>query len=321
MWFFTMISMASGVSVFIFGLLIMKHMLESSFKEKLSFMMKKFTKNRFSGVLTGIAVTVGLQSSSASSVLCAALVDSGILSVQKAFWIIVGANIGTTFTGLLTAYSFADTAPVFALLGIVFISVAKNKKYRHMGLFFMGFGLLFVGMRLMTEASEGIKDMPILYEMLILCKSPVAGILTGCLFTAVIQSSSVVTALLQSLGQQGIIGINQAFYIILGSNIGTCATCAIASIGLKNGAKKVSLMHIFYNFFGAVLFFFVAEIWPLPILTETYFPGNIKTQIAAVNIFFNVSCGILALLLPIKEKKDEKMYFPAYLHLFSRVLR
>lgn len=303
MWFFTVVNLASGVAIFIFGLLLMKYSLENSFKEKLSEIMQKFTGNRFLGVMTGILVTVGLQSSSASSVLCAAFVDSKILSVKKAFWIIVGANIGTTFTGILTSYSFSDSAPIFSLLGIILLSISKNKKYRYFGLFFTGFGLLFAGMRFMEDACSTVKDMPVIYEMLTLCESPVAGMLTGSLFTAVIQSSSVVTALLQSMGQQGIIGIKQAFYIILGSNIGTCATCAIASMGLKNGAKKVALIHILYNFFGAALFFAVTAFYPIPYMIEAYFPGNIKMQIAVINIVFNIFTALIALLLPIKEEK------------------
>ena len=299
------LSLAVGVSVFIFGMLLMKYALENSFREKLGVILEKFTSNRFSSVFTGAFVTMAMQSSSASSVLTAAFVDSGILSLYRAFWIIVGANVGTTFTGLLTAFSFTETAPAFCIPGIILLSMSKKRKLNSIGIFLTGFGLLFVGMALMGEATGEIKNYDFFTEILISCSSPVMGILTGCLFTAVIQSSSAVTALLQTLGNDGILGIRQAFYIILGSNIGTCATCSIASMGLKAGAKKVSLMHILYNFFGAVIFLVIAEFFPLPEIVENYFPGNIKTQIAAVNIVFNISTAVFALVLPIREKQTQ----------------
>lgn len=289
----------------------MKYSLENSFRDKLSIYLEKFTANRFSGVLTGAFVTAAMQSSSASSVLTATFVDSGLLSLYRAFWIIVGANVGTTFTGLLTALSFTETAPLFTVIGITLLSLNKKEKLNLLGMFFIGFGLLFVGMDIMGDAAKGISELPFVSEILINCSSPLSGILTGCLFTAVVQSSSAVTALLQSLAENGIIGIRQAFYIILGSNIGTCATCIIASFGLKSGAKKVSLLHVFYNFFGAVLFLIIAEIFPLPEIIENLTGGSIKTRIALINIVFNLSTAIIALFLPVgKNQRKIKNRFP-----------
>ncbi len=299
----TVISLGTGVAVFMLGMLLMKYVLENSLGKTLGVYLKKFTSNRFSALLTGAFVTMGLQSSSASSVLTAALVDSGILSLYSAFWIIVGANTGTTFTGLLTALSLTKTAPLLTVVGVGLISFTSNKRLNTAGVFLSGAGLLFVGLDIMGRASQGISEIPLVADILIGCDNPVTGVLMGCLFTALIQSSSAVTALLQTLGADGIIGTRQAFYIILGSNIGTCATCAIASMGLKNGAKKVSVMHILYNFFGAVLFVIIAEIFPLPEITEELFNAGIKTRIAVLNILFNVSTAVIALLLPVKEKK------------------
>lgn len=300
MTFQNVLSAAVGIAVFVFGMLLMKYSLEIMFGKKLEEYMRRLTVNRLSGILTGAFVTVMLQSSSASSVLTATLVDSGMLSLWGAFWIIVGANIGTAFTGLLTAFSFTETAPVFAVAGIALLSLTKKRSLYAPSLFLTGFGLLFVGMNTMSSAAEMIKEAPAVFSLLASCTSPVSGILTGCFVTAVIQSSSAITALLQTLASQGVIGIRQAFFIILGSNIGTCATCAVASIGLKNGAKKVSMMHIIYNLAGAVLFAVISDFIPLPELSERYFPGNIRTQIAFINIAFNIFSALPVVFIPVK---------------------
>ncbi len=319
MGFITVVSLCSGVAVFMFGMLLVKYSLEEGYKEKLSNILKKFTSNRFTGVLTGTFVTAAMQSSSASSVLTAAFVDSGMLSLYRAFWIIVGANLGTTFTGLLTAFSFSEAAPAFTVIGIIFLTFNQNVKLNRTGILFIGLGLLFVAMDIMGEAAKGISELPVISEILSLCNNPFTGIITGCLLTAVIQSSSAVTALLQTLANDGVIGIRHAYFIILGSNIGTCATCAVAAAGLKSGAKKVSLIHIFYNFAGAVLFFIIAEIFPLPEMTEYYVKGGIKTQIAVVNIMFNLVPAVIALFLPIREDyiKNFFSHVRLYKHLHS----
>lgn len=299
-------TLGSGVSVFMLGMLLIKYSLGENFTEKSEELLKKFTSGRFSGTLLGTAATAVLQSSSASSVITAALVDSGHLSLYGAFWIIVGANLGTTLTGLLTAVSISEIAPFAVIAGISLISLTKKKALHGAGVFFAGFGLLFIGMDIMENAVSGIKDSPVIYGILGSCSSPFTGLLTGSLFTAAIQSSAAVTALLQTMAYDGIIGINQAFYIILGSNIGTCATCLIASMGLGGGAKKVAYMHVIYNLAGSLLFVFLDAFIPLSGFAGSLFPDNIKLQIGALNVFFNGISAFFALLLPIKEKRKNR---------------
>ncbi len=302
----SVLSLSVGISLFMFGMLLIKYSLEKSFREKIVILFEKFTKNRFSCMLTGILVTFALQSSSASSVLTAAFTDSGILTLRKAFFIIVGANIGTTFTGLFTAFSFTRFAEIFCLAGIIILIISKSAKMHYRGILFTGLGILFVGMNTMSEASLVLKDSPFIYETLKSCSSAVTGILVGCFFTALIQSSSATTALLQTLAFEGIIGIRHAFYIILGSNIGTCATCAVSCIGLDSNAKKVSLMHIIYNLAGTVIFAFIAEFLPLPEVSLRIFPDNVKAQIAFLNILFNVLSAVIFMLLPLKRVSNSK---------------
>lgn len=310
-------ALGTGISVFMLGMMLIKYSLGENFSKKSEELLKKFTSGRFSAAAVGTLATAVLQSSSASSVITATLVDNGALSLYGAFWIIVGANLGTTFTGLLTAVSFSEFAPAACILGIALISLTKKKALYGAGVFLTGFGLLFVGMDIMENAAGDIKNSPVIYDILQKSSSPLTGILTGSLFTAVIQSSAAVTALLQTMAYDGIIGIRQAFYIILGSNIGTCATCFIASMGLGGGAKKVALMHIFYNFAGSLLFVFLAFFVPLPEITGSLFTGNIKMQIGFINVVFNGVCALAALILPIKEKNKEKQH----LHFVSPVVK
>jgi len=302
------ISLGSGVALFMFGMLLVKYSLEKNYGDKMKDILSKFTGNRFLSTLTGAFVTFALQSSSASSVLTAAFVDSGYLTLYKAFWIIVGANAGTTFTGLLTAVDFSNYTGILLVIGIIIISVCKKQRNINKGVLLSGLGMMFTGLTFMGNAVNGVKEHKIFISILSSCSSPVTGILSGALVTAVIQSSSAVTAVLQSLAGEGLIGIRQAFYMILGANIGTCATCAIASMGLSGGAKKVSLMHIMYNLSGSVLFVFLSSFIPVPEIVEGFCGNNMKLSIALINIIFNVCTAVAALSLPIKEKTEPGAY-------------
>lgn len=315
----SLFAITTGVAVFMLGMLLIKYSLSENFTEKSEMLLKKFTSGRFSATAVGTLATAVLQSSSAASVITSALADNGAISLYGAFWIIVGANLGTSFTGLLTAVSLSEIAPFAVTIGIALISFARKKALHCAGVFFAGFGLLFIGMNIMEGAAAEIRDNPVIYGVLEGCSSPFAGILTGSFFTALIQSSAAVTALLQTMAYDGIIGIRQAFYIILGSNIGTCATCLIASLGLGGGAKKVSYMHILYNLAGSLLFVFLSFFVPLPEIAGDIFPGNIKLQIGALNVIFNGASAIIALMLPIKEKnKKRDLHFVRSMVKYSR---
>ncbi len=315
----SLFALATGVAVFMLGMMLIKHSLGENFTEKSEKLLKKFTSGRFSATVVGTVATAVLQSSSASSVITAALADNGTISLYGAFWIIVGANLGTTFTGLLTAVPLSEIAPFAVVIGIALILLSKKKILHGTGVFFAGFGLLFIGMNIMEEAASDIKNSTVIYGMLENCSSPFTGILTGSFFTALIQSSAAVTALLQTMAYDGIIGIRQAFYIILGSNIGTCATCFIASSGLGGGAKKVAYMHIIYNLAGSLLFVFLSFLIPLPEIAGNLFPGNIKMQIGALNVIFNGASAVIALMLPIKEKnKKRDLHFVPRMVKYSR---
>ena len=284
-----------------FGMLLIKQTLGETFSEKSGKMLRRFTKGRLSALASGTLITALLQSSSAVSVLTAAFADRGIISLYKALWVIVGANLGTTFTGMLTGLPFSDAASFSCVVGVCLISLSKKKNAVSAGYFLTGFGLLFVGMDMMEAAAGELRHSAVLYDILRGSSAPLTGLLTGCFFTALIQSSSAVTALLQTMAEDGIIGMNQAFYIILGANIGTCATCFIASRTLGGAARRVAVMHVLYNLCGSLIFVVIAEIFPLTEIALRLFPGEIKLQTGFLNVFFNGTCALLMLLLPIKE--------------------
>lgn len=302
--FFSAIFLGVGISLFVFGMLLIRYTLKENFGEKMKYILSGCTKNRFSAVFTGAFVTFAMQSSSASSVLTAAFVDSGYLSRDKAFWIIVGANAGTAFTGLITATDMTKTAPALCILGVALISFTKKKKTAAAGIFLTGLGLLFVGMKLMGDAVNGISDSAFFAKVLSMCASPLSGMLAGMFFTALIQSSSAVTALLQVLAADGLAGIRHIYYIILGSNIGTCATCAISCAGLSKGAKSVAYMHIIYNAVSSILFLVVSVFFPLPEFIQSVSDGNIKASVALINIVINTATVFPALLVPVNKLTD-----------------
>lgn len=299
----TFIAVASGIAVFIFALRLLSTALRDSFAAELSRLLAKFTKNRFSACLTGALVTAAMQSSSASTVMTAALADSGVISVYSALWIVIGANVGTTLTGLLTAADFTGIAPLFSVAGALLLSFGKKKKLCAAGSALMGLGLMFVGMNIMNGAVRGLESSAFISELLKNCGNPVTGVLNGALVTAVIQSSAALTAILQTLSVNGAVGIRQAYYIILGANIGTCATSAVAAMGLKSSAKKVAAAHIIFNLAGSLFFVLIAAFIPVPELIAEKCAGGIKTQIAAVNIIINIVSAAAALCLPLKKPK------------------
>lgn len=302
--FISFIGIAGSVALFMFGMLLVKYALEKEYGSSMKQILSEFSKNRITGFITGTFVTVALQSSSASSVLTAAFVDSGYLTLYNAFWIIVGANTGTTFTGLLSAWDFSAYSGILLVAGIMIISFCKKEKTTAKGLLLSGLGMMFTGLSLMGDSVNAIKDHEFFVSLLSSCNSPVPGIVSGAFVTALVQSSSAVTAILQSLAGEGLMDINQAYFMILGANIGTCATCAVASAGLSSGARKVSLMHILYNLAGSVLFAVASVFIPVAEIIFSVSGGNIKLSIALINIVFNSVTAAVALMLPIRKKKN-----------------
>ena len=229
-------ALLGGLALFLYGMHQMSEGLNAAAGEKMKQILERLTKNRFLGVGVGAAVTAVIQSSSATTVMVVGFVNSGMMTLRQAVWIIMGANIGTTITGQLIALDAGAVAPLLAFWGVVLILFAGKDRIRYIGGIVAGLGILFIGMDMMSSAMEPLQKSQTFVNMISKFDNHVIGILAGAVFTAVIQSSSASVGILQALAMSGIIGLPQAVYVLFGQNIGTCITAVLASIGTKINA-------------------------------------------------------------------------------------
>ena len=236
-----------GLALFLYGMQMMSTGLEVAAGNKMRVILEKLTANRFVGVLVGAVITAIIQSSSATTVMVVGFVNSGMMTLNQAIWIIMGANIGTTITGQLIALDVSEIAPLVAFLGVVAIVFLKNEKVKHVGEILAGIGVLFIGMDMMGSAMKPLADSESFVSILTKFENPLIGIVAGAIFTALIQSSSASVGILQTLAGSGVIGLQGAAFVLFGQNIGTCITAFLASVGTSRNAKRTTLIHIMFN--------------------------------------------------------------------------
>ncbi len=268
---FILLSMAGGLALFLYGMNMLGSGLEKLSGGTLEKTLEKMTSNIFKSVLLGALVTAAIQSSSATTVIVVGLVNAGILKLTSSVGIIMGANIGTTITGQILRLGDLDNnesvsvflkllkpttlAPLIAVIGIVLFMVSKRQKTKVIGEVLLGFGILFNGMFLMTDAVKPLSDLPAFKEIFATLSNPLLGILAGAVITAIIQSSSASVGILQAIASTGAITYSSAIPIILGQNIGTCVTSLIASLGTSKNAKRTAMVHLYFNLIGTAIFF------------------------------------------------------------------
>lgn len=288
-----LMGLLGGLALFLYGMQMMSSGLESAAGNKMKLILEKLTTNRFAGILTGAFITAIIQSSSATTVMVVGFVNSGMMTLRQAVWIIMGANIGTTITGQLIALDVGAVAPFVAFLGVFAVVFFKNEKINHIGEIFAGLGILFIGMEMMSEAMTPLGNSREFVSLLTRFENPLLGILAGTVFTALIQSSSASVGILQALAASGVIGLNSAAFILFGQNIGTCITALLASMGAGKNAKRATLIHIMFNVIGTILFTILCLTTPLISLIQGYTPENAPAQIANLHTLFNVVTTIL----------------------------
>ena len=286
-----------GLALFLYGMQMMSTGLEVAAGNKMRVILEKLTANRFVGVLVGAVITAIIQSSSATTVMVVGFVNSGMMTLNQAIWIIMGANIGTTITGQLIALDVSEIAPLVAFLGVVAIVFLKNEKVKHVGEILAGVGVLFIGMDMMGSAMKPLADSESFVSILTKFENPLIGIVAGAIFTALIQSSSASVGILQTLAGSGVIGLQGAAFVLFGQNIGTCITAFLASVGTSRNAKRTTLIHIMFNVFGTVVFTILCLATPIILMVEGWTPGNAPAQIANMHTMFNVVTTLL--LLPV----------------------
>lgn len=293
------IGLLGGLALFLYGMQMMSAGLEAAAGSKMKEILEKLTSNRIKGVLVGAAITAVIQSSSATTVMVVGFVNSGMMTLRQAVWIIMGANIGTTITGQLIALDVGAIAPLIAFAGVVVIMFSKKEKVHHIANIFAGLGILFIGMDMMGNAMEPLKDNQQFVSIMTEFENPILGILAGMTFTAIIQSSSASVGILQTLAGSGIIGLDSAAFVLFGQNIGTCITAFLASISTNTNAKRTTIVHITFNVIGAIIFTILCIATPLIDLVESITPDNAPAQIANLHTLFNVVTTLL--LLPLGQ--------------------
>lgn len=291
------VGLFGGLALFLYGMQMMSTGLESAAGNRMRVILEKLTTNRLSGVLVGALITAVIQSSSATTVMVVGFVNSRMMTLNQAIWIIMGANIGTTITGQLIALDAGAVAPLIAFLGVSAIVFLKNEKIKHIGEIMAGLGILFIGMDMMGSAMKPPADSPEFVNLLTRFENPVMGILAGTVFTALIQSSSASVGILQALAGSGAIGLNGAAFVLFGQNIGTCITALLASIGTSSNARRTTIIHIMFNVFGTIVFSALCLLTPVLSVVEGWTPGNAPAQIANLHTMFNVVTTLL--LLPV----------------------
>lgn len=293
-------SMLGGLALFLYGMNMMSNGLEMAAGDKMKTILEKLTSNRILGVLVGALVTAIIQSSSATTVMVVGFVNSGLMSLTSAVWVIMGANIGTTITGQLIAIDITAIAPLIAFIGVAMIVFFKSQKLDAIGGVIGGLGILFIGMETMSSAMVPLRTMPEFVGLISKFQNPFIGILVGALFTALIQSSSASVGILQALAKSGVMTLSSSIYVLFGQNIGTCITSVLASIGTSKNAKRTTVIHLSFNIIGTVLFVTISMLFPFADLVQSLTPSNVAAQIANVHTIFNVTTTLL--LLPIDTR-------------------
>ena len=253
--FGTILTMAGGLGLFLFGMELMSDSIEKVAGAKLRRILEIFTTNRFMGMIVGIIFTGIIQSSSACTVMVVSFVNSGLMNLYQAAGVILGANIGTTITSQLVSFNLSKIAPLILLVGVVVMMFTKKEKVRKVAEVVVGFGILFVGLSTMSQAMANMKNEPQVVNLLMSLKNPFLATLMGFALTAVIQSSSVTVSIVLLLANQDLLPLPITLYIILGCNIGACATAMLASMTGKKDAKRAALIHLLFNIIGTVIIY------------------------------------------------------------------
>ena len=287
------LGLLGGLALFLYGMQMMSGGLEAAAGNRMKAILEKLTSNRILGVLVGAVITAVIQSSSATTVMVVGFVNSGMMTLQQAVWIIMGANIGTTVTGLLISLDVGAMAPLFAFIGVAMVVFLKSPKAHHIGNILAGLGVLFIGMDMMSAAMYPLRESEVFVSLMTRFSNPVLGILAGAAFTALIQSSSASIGILQALANSGLIGLRGSMFVLFGQNIGTCITAVLASVGTNRNAKRTTLIHLMFNVIGTAVFTTLALLLPIASWIEALVPGAPAGQIAAMHIAFNITTSLL----------------------------
>ena len=298
---FGVLSMIGGLALFLFGMHTMGEGLTKASGGRLEKILEKLTSSTLKGVLLGAGVTAVIQSSSATTVMVVGFVNSGIMTLQRAVGIIMGANIGTTITSWILSLSGIEGSnffikmlkpssfsPILAIIGVFFVMFSKKQKRKDVGAIMIGFAVLMTGMDTMSAAVKPLANVPEFTNLFLMFENPILGVVVGAVLTAVIQSSSASVGILQALCTTGAVSFGSAIPIIMGQNIGTCVTAMISAIGAKKNAKRTAFVHLYFNLIGTIVFMIIFYVLNAAVgFAFLNDPAN-ASGIAVVHTTFNV---------------------------------
>lgn len=317
------LSMAGGLGLFLFGIRTMGDGLENAAGAKLKRMLEVLTGNRFLAVLVGFVVTAIIQSSTATTVMVVGFVNAGMMSLAQAVGVIMGANIGTTVTSLLIALNFSGVAAAAVLVGVILMLASKKTVVKNLGAIFTGFGLLFLGIDMMSDSMAPLRDSAGFMNFIVTVSEsplrPLFGIILGIVMTAVLQSSSASVGVLQTLAMQGLVPLKFSVFVLFGQNIGTCLTALFSTVGAKKNSKRAAVIHLLFNLIGTGIFILIALLTPYVEWIEKLSPDPMA-QIAISHIVFNIVSTVImfpfakvlvklsCLLVPGKDDSESEMH-------------
>lgn len=322
---FDVLSMVGGLALFLYGMHIMGDALAKMSGGKLEKVLERLTSNKWSAVLLGAGVTAVIQSSGATTVMVVGFVNSGIMKLNQAVGIIMGANIGTTATSWLLSLSGIDGGsfflqmlkptsftPILAVIGAILVVFCKSEKKHNIGTILLGFAILMYGMTAMSSAVEPLKDVPQFTHILTKFENPLLGVIAGFVLTTIMQSSSVSVGILQALCSTGAVSYALALPIIMGQNIGSCTTAMISSVGASKDAKRAAAVHFYFNVIGTVVFMLVFYISNAFVHYAFLPQAANEVGIATIHSIFNIAATIVLLplsgfleFLAVKTIKDD----------------
>jgi len=305
-WADIFIGLAGGLAFFLYGMEKMSNGMKATAGNKMRSILASLTRNRFIALIVGAFVTMVIQSSSATTVMLVSFVQAGLLNLAQSMGVILGADIGTTITAQMIAFKLTDYALLMVAIGFLIKMFGKTEKIKAVGDIILGFGILFFGMKLMSDVMKPLRTYSPFIDLMKNMENPFMGLLIGAGFTAIVQSSSATTGVLIVLAQQGLITLEGGIPIIFGANLGTCVTAGLAAIGASREAKRVAIAHTMFKLAGVCLFiFWIPQFADLIRAMAEKFNSGTARQLANAHTLFNVSLGL---------------FFLPFINLFSKII-
>lgn len=312
------LSLLGGVGLFLFGMTIMSTGIKNSCGDKLQSILEKATANKYVAVFVGLALTMIIQSSSATDVMVIGFVNSGLMNLAQAIGVIMGANIGTTVTAQITAFNISTFTPLLLFAGAIMYLFFKKNLVRHIGSVIMGFGMLFEGVSIMKVAIKPLSETQFFIDFMTTLKNPAIAFIFGVVFTSIMQSSSSAIVIFQAFCVQGLISFDVAIYLIIGAAIGSVTPNILASLTANRNGKRTAIINLLFNLIRAAIIITLINIFPgILSFIENLSPGDVGRQIANAHTIFAISAVLIELpftkqiigisykLIPVQENEKK----------------